>query len=107
MFVQEGNVWPNSGNKTKDAEFVDFMTQLYDFYTSVGREVMHLMAEGLGLKRNHFDSMYGPDQLATLRLLHYPTRINDSNVPDEAKDGDTLITTGEHFDTAFLTPGNI
>ena len=101
--VQEGNVWPNSGDKTKDAEFVDFMKELYGFYTSVGKEVMHLMAEGLGLEIDHFDSMYGPDQLATLRLLHYPTRINDSNVPDEAKDGDTLITTGEHFDTAFLT----
>lgn len=101
--VKEPNVWPKSGNETADAEFKKVMTDTYHFYANVAKDVNHLMAEGLGLKADYFDSSFGPEQLSTLRLLHYPTRINDTDLPDEAKDGDVRITTGEHSDTSYLT----
>ena len=101
--VQEVNVWPVSGNETADAEFKEFMTKMYKVYTNVAKEVTHLMARGLGLAQDYFDSSFGSKQLSTLRLLHYPTRITDPDLPEEAKDGDICITTGEHYDTALLT----
>lgn len=101
--VQEVNVWPVSGNETADLEFKELMIKMHKFYANVGKEVTQLMAEGLGLSSNHFESHFGPRQLSTLRLLHYPTRINDTDVPEEAKDGDVRITTGEHHDTSFMT----
>eukprot|EP00795_Rhopilema_esculentum_P017593 gene17593-9232_t len=102
--VQEPNVWPVSDSKESDEEFRNCMTRMYDLYSSLGDEVSKMMAEGLGLEKNYFDNLFKPGKpLATLRLLHYPTRINDTDLPEEAKDGDIRITTGEHFDTTFLT----
>jgi len=101
--VQEVNVWPASGNETADTEFKEFMTKMYKVYTNVAKEVTHLMAIGLGLDEDYFDSLFGSKQLSTLRLLHYPTRLTDPDLPEEAKDGDIRITTGEHCDTSFLT----
>lgn len=101
--VRETNVWPNSGNATADLEFKNYMTKTFYFYTDIAKQVSHLMAEGLGLSPDYFDYSFGPDQLTTLRLLHYPTRMSDSDLPGEAKDGDVRITTGEHFDSSFLT----
>ena len=101
--VQEVNVWPVSGNETADLEFKEFMIKMYNFYADVAKEVTQLVAKGLGLSSNYFESFFGPKQLSTLRLLHYPTRINDTDVPEEAKDGDVHITTGEHHDSSFLT----
>ena len=101
--VQEVNKWPASGNETEDSGFKEFMIEAYHFYSRVAKDVTHLMAEGLNLGASYFDPLFGSDQLSTLRLLHYPTRINDTNLPDEAKDGDIVITTGEHYDTSFLT----
>ena len=101
--VRESNIWPVTGNETADLEFKTFMTRTYKFYSDVAKDVTHLMAEGLGLSPDYFDRSFGPEQLATLRLLHYPTRINETDLPEEAKDGDIRITTGEHHDSSFLT----
>eukprot|EP00794_Sanderia_malayensis_P000165 gene165-777_t len=101
--VSESNVWPNSANATENKRFENVLRYNFNFYSSLAEKIMHLLAEGLGLEAELFDNMFGQKQLSTLRLLHYPSRVNFTDVPDEAKDGDTLITTGEHFDTAFLT----
>ena len=54
----------------------------------------HPSARSLGFPDDHFQSMFEPNPLSTFRIIHYPSRVNFTQVPDEAKDGDTLITTG-------------
>ncbi|CAH1781592.1 unnamed protein product [Owenia fusiformis] len=102
--TSEGNSWPNTGT-SDDEIYRKVMEYNYDIYRKTASQVLQLIARGMGLDPNCFDYMFNPSPLATLRLIHYPSRVNfpPEEIPDEARDGDTLITTGEHADTTFIT----
>ena len=53
------------------------------------------LARSLGFPDDHFETMFEPNPLSTFRIIHYPSRVNFTDVPDEARDGKTLITTGK------------
>ena len=90
---------------------------MYDSYThtvcmtyramlNCGAEILRLVSLGCGLDENWFQSMFFPDSLSTLRLLHYPPR---PGVPEEAKDGDKVLCCSEHSDSGLYMrlPGAI
>ena len=79
------------------------MIETYQFYRSTSALVMELIAQGIGLPASHFESFFEPNTLSTLRLLHYPSRLHDKNIPNEARDGNVVITTGAHADSSMLT----
>ncbi|XP_057291997.1 uncharacterized protein LOC130614588 isoform X1 [Hydractinia symbiolongicarpus] len=102
--VEEKNVWPITEDEVMDAKFLKVMLKYRAFYIQTAKKVLHLLAVGFGFDKNAFDHLFGSSSLSTLRLIHYPTRVNDlSSIPKEAMDGDTPIVTGEHFDTAMVT----
>lgn len=103
--LNEGNVWPKTEEETQDRLFAECLTYHYRVYREQAIFIMSLIARSLGLSDDHFDSMFEPNPLSTFRIIHYPSRVNftEGEVPEEAKDGDTLITTGEHADTSMLT----
>lgn len=101
--LNEGNVWPQTNEQSRDQKFETCLNYHYHLYKEQADFIMSLIARSLGFPDDHFESMFEPDALSTFRIIHYPSRINFTNVPEEAKDGDTLITTGEHADTSMLT----
>jgi isopenicillin N synthase-like dioxygenase len=64
-----------------------------------GAEILRLVSLGCGLAEDWFESMFFPGSLSTLRLLHYPPR---SDVPDVAKDGDSILCCSEHSDSGMM-----
>lgn len=101
--LHEGNVWPETEDESQDQKFAECLRYHYQVYRQQAVFMMSLIARSLGFPDAHFDSMFEPNPLSTFRIIHYPSRVNFTDVPDEAKDGDTLITTGEHADTSMLT----
>jgi len=100
----EGNSWPESGEADKDEEFKRIIRKQFNVYTKASELFMELCAVGLGFERNHFVGVFSPHPLSTFRLLHYPSRIGrDDEIPEDAKDGDVRIVTGEHHDSTMLT----
>ncbi|CAH1777587.1 unnamed protein product [Owenia fusiformis] len=101
--VNEGNVWPDPDSKYP--HFKETIKKYYNIYRKTGERVLRLIARSLKLEETALDHLYQPDVLATFRLLHYPSRVNipKSEIPDEAKDGDTLMTTGPHADSTYIT----
>ena len=65
-------------------------------------EFLRLIAMGLGLHENYFDSMNIPKTLSTLRLINYP--VHNFEIPSDAygEDG-RLLSTAQHRDTGILT----
>ncbi|XP_046566875.1 2-oxoglutarate-dependent dioxygenase 33-like [Haliotis rubra] len=98
MFT-EPNLWPRYMDGFD--EFLRDMQQYYKAILNTGTEILRLLALGSGLDEYWFESMFLPDTLSTLRLLHYPLR--SSNPPDTAKDGDTVLCCSEHSDSGFVT----
>ncbi|XP_046566711.1 2-oxoglutarate-Fe(II) type oxidoreductase hxnY-like [Haliotis rubra] len=98
MFT-EPNLWPRYMDGFD--EFLRDMQQYYKAVLNTGTEILRLLALGSGLDEYWFESMFLPDTLSTLRLLHYPLR--SSNPPDTAKDGDTVLCCSEHSDSGFVT----
>ena len=103
--VTEKNTWPGSGNRSEDEWFKKVIRKNNMLYRNVSITLLRMIEVGLGLRENHLVSMFDREtQISTFRLLHYPSRVNTSEfVPDDARDGDVMIVTGEHHDTAMLT----
>ncbi|XP_067679811.1 isopenicillin N synthase-like [Haliotis asinina] len=98
MFT-EPNLWPRYMDGFD--EFLRDMQQYYKAILNTGTEILRLLALGSGLDEYWFESMFLPDTLSTLRLLHYPLR--PSTPPDTARDGDTVLCCSEHSDSGFVT----
>lgn len=102
--VQENNVWPITENEEDDIKFQKFMQKYYKVYFDTSMLLFRMFIKGLGFDKNKFDHLFSGNTLSTYRLIHYPTRLRKFNeLPDEAKDGNIAITTGEHSDTDILT----
>ena len=72
------------------------------FYRTVlesGAEILRLVSLGCGLQENWFESMFFPNSLSTLRLLHYPPR---PYVLEAAMDGDSALSCSEHSDSGAV-----
>ncbi|XP_071119193.1 isopenicillin N synthase-like [Haliotis cracherodii] len=98
MFT-EPNLWPRYMDGFD--EFLRDMQQYYRAILHTGTEILRLLALGSGLDEYWFESMFLPDTLSTLRLLHYPLR--SSSPPDTARDGDNVLCCSEHSDSGFVT----
>jgi len=101
--LNEGNVWPKTQDSAQDQKFENCLKYHYRVYKEQAVFIMSLIARSLGFADDHFETLFEPNPLSTFRIIHYPSRINFTDVPEEAKDGETLITTGEHADTSMLT----
>ena len=102
--LQEKNSWPLTENEDQDTKFRLFMLNNYKIYKNACMLIMQMLATGLGFDRSKFDDLFGPTQLSTQRLIHYPTRLDSpESIPPEAWDGKRAIVTGEHFDSGILT----
>ncbi|XP_071119460.1 probable iron/ascorbate oxidoreductase DDB_G0283291 [Haliotis cracherodii] len=95
----EPNLWPCYMDGFD--EFLRDMKQYYNAMLHTGTEILRLLALGSGLDEYWFESMFLPDTLSTLRLLHYPLR--SSSPPDTARDGDKVLCCSEHSDSGFVT----
>ncbi|XP_046365943.2 2-oxoglutarate-dependent dioxygenase 33-like [Haliotis rufescens] len=98
MFT-EPNLWPRYMDGFD--VFLRDMKQYYRAILHTGTEILRLLALGSGLDEYWFESMFLPDTLSTLRLLHYPLR--SSSPPDTARDGDKVLCCSEHSDSGFVT----
>jgi len=101
--LSEANVWPQTGVQAEDERFRQCLEYHYQVYMDQANFLMSLLARHLELPLDFFHSLFHPKSLSTFRIIHYPSRVNFTDVPEEAKDGKTLITTGEHADTSVLT----
>jgi len=101
--LNEANVWPKTDDQSQDEKFESCLRYHYKVYREQAMFLMSLIARSLGFPDDHFETMFEPNPLSTFRIIHYPSRVNFTDVPDEARDGKTLITTGEHADTSMLT----
>ncbi|CAH1775511.1 unnamed protein product [Owenia fusiformis] len=101
--AMEGNVWPDYDPQYP--KFKDTIIKYCDIYRKTGEQVLQLIALSLGLEKTALDHLFQSNILAMFRLLHYPSRVNfsRSEIPDEAIDGDELITTGAHADSSYIT----
>jgi len=85
------NQWP-------DPEVLpDFASTLQNYHgtaTEIGRKVVCLIAQGLGLAENYFDEDF-VNPIATLRLLHYDNRESDP--------ANGIFACGAHKDFGIIT----
>nr|KAG5701158.1 hypothetical protein BaRGS_023267 [Batillaria attramentaria] len=96
-FFQEPNMWPGSAEGGEQ-----FRTQLLTHYNAAlqcGAEVLRLVSLGSGLKDDWFQSLFFPNSLSTLRLLHYPPR--PGVVSPTARDGETVLCCSDHSDSGL------
>ena len=75
--------------------FCEVMKSHYSCMLNAGMEFLKLTAIGLGLDENIFNNKFIPKSVSTLQLMHYPTYVK--------KEGESLLTCGEHQDKLFVT----
>ena len=102
--ISEHNIWPEAGEGEDNAPYVKFKEMMLRYYTllaNVALDLVQLIALGLGLKENYFDSLFFK-HVSTFRLINYP--VHNYEVPPDAygEDG-KLLSTYSHRDTSILT----
>ncbi|KAK7099649.1 uncharacterized protein [Littorina saxatilis] len=98
-FFTEANLWPSTDTEGAH-QFHQDLVEHYRVVRNCGAEILRLVSLGCGLEENWFESLFFPDSLSTLRLLHYPVR---GEVADKARDGNTVLCCSEHSDSGFVT----
>lgn len=98
-FFQETNTWPQGVEG--DELFREQLLAHYRAVLQCGTEILRLVSLGGGLPEDWFFSLFFPDSLSTLRLLHYPPR--PESPPEAARDEDTVLCCSEHSDSGFVT----
>ena len=68
---------------------------------SAALKFLQLIAIGLGLPENYFYHLFVPENLSTLRLLHYPQR--DFETPAVAIENGQVVVCETHIDSGFVT----
>jgi len=87
----EPNVW------LEDASIPTFKEEMKSYFDSMktlGDTIMNLIALGVGLPENFFETKFDKP-ISTLRILHYPTRGETSE--------STTLSCSEHTDSGVLT----
>jgi isopenicillin N synthase-like dioxygenase len=87
------NQWPDETSTPVLRGFREVCERYYEAMHVMAKEVGGLIAEGLGLEREHFEE-YFRDELAHVRLIHYFR-------PEDAVGDD--VGAGEHSDWTLLT----
>ncbi|XP_063721667.1 probable iron/ascorbate oxidoreductase DDB_G0283291 [Symsagittifera roscoffensis] len=105
--LHEPNVWPEFDTETETHEFKTGMQTFFTLMTSVSQRLLKMLSMGMGMKEDFWEHFCGRgDYMSTFRLLHYPTRthLKSEEIPPVAREEDgTLVTTGQHSDTSFMT----
>ncbi|XP_076462354.1 uncharacterized protein LOC143294767 [Babylonia areolata] len=100
-FFTEANLWPKEVQGAP--QFREDMRRFFSVFLEAGTEILRLISLGCGLEENWFESMFVPHSLSTLRLLHYPPRPAGVEIPETARDGDTVLCCSKHSDSGFVT----
>jgi isopenicillin N synthase-like dioxygenase len=86
------NQWPN---KDVLPHFQSTMEHYHKTMSSIGFQVVQLLAIALGLEKTYFDDCFLQEPIETLRLLHYAKR--------ESKPEEGIFACGAHSDYGMLT----
>ncbi|KAI1330248.1 Clavaminate synthase-like protein [Xylariaceae sp. FL0255] len=109
--LSEPNVWPSGPHASQLTEFRPKMEQLYSELQSLSSQLLSLLAQSLGKRRDYF-THYLQDSLSTLRLLHYPPAAEFSNGSSSSLDSGVFTSAEEptvklsctpHTDSGILT----
>ena len=104
--MTENNSWPKADENQDSSDFEKFRTTMERYFNllyEVSVDLMRLIAHGLGLDDNYFDSMFIPQHLSTFRLINYP--VHNFEIPPDAysPDDGRLLSTAAHRDSTVLT----
>lgn len=95
----ENSVWPDEDGTVP---FKTFLKHMYEIFHNTSLEILRLIAIGLNIDENAFESLFAEKPCSTFRLLHYPRR--NSEPPEHAitEDGKVIIIP-EHMDSEMIT----
>ena len=100
--LHEPNIWPNGSDSEETEHFKTSMKHFFNIFDTLSTGIMKLLALGLGLNESTVVSMFQPNPLSTLRLIHYPPRP-PHHIPPEAMDDDIILHCDKHADSGFIT----
>ena len=101
----EHTPWPEAEEGEEEEPFKAFretMIAHYKSFYAAAVEFMRLLAIGLELEEDFFDSLFIPKTLSTLRLLSYPPRTKQPPSCAIMEDG-TVLYCDSHADVGIVT----
>ncbi|XP_013380132.1 uncharacterized protein LOC106151425 [Lingula anatina] len=98
--LYEHVTWPDEDDDCPN--FREYLQKHHDNMTVVSKDILRMIALGLGLEESAFDSMIENKPMSTMRMLCYPVRTGPHPEAAVGSDGKKLHC-DEHTDSALLT----